>query len=1154
LGFLLGLAGLGCGNEHPDLAPLRRDLLPDGGRTFVPCATPGVGCPCDTPGRTVQCGKVMRRSEDYVSCSLGERTCGTDSKWGDCVGETQQRVQMVSASGSSSVQGLGGQVDCQDECDPYCVRYTDTPDGITPPSGIDTLDGSVITNQQDKNSISACTGITISGATDLTVTAISPSVSPNSLAFTVALAPVGCYIGALPNALWSIESTKIDRAVIAGSAQTGTLTVVNPVVGPILITARLAGFTATTTANIKVNIGPTLTASAGTDDTSILYPYESTVIPLSLTPPIVQWTQGTSPATVTDAAVVLRYPSGSTSATATFEWRGTQVTELAQIPITIAIPPANTVVNLASGRRFPSIPTTIWSIFEKSAKGANADIIVRRKSALGWHEEKRRTIRFAQGQLKGTVYYQSYGTQLARNYAGSALPNATNDPTFPGGVFGAATLAIRPGATSPTVIAGAPTSSSDTSGSSCRVCHTASANGNVLVTQKFGGSNLVSLVASNLSATTPTLNTLTSYSDGRTAWPGLYPDGSMFFSNAGIKSSYNSGPAPGGLDGTDNNANLSSLYSLTTAGASAQVSSVTYRTSGGTVLNVSATSGTGNWGLKGTMPVFSASGTSVAMVHSAKLCPTGTAGCNTAESRAGDQRSIAVLDYNSTSKQFSNFRIIADEPSTACNTNFHALQPCYNVWPTFMPNGTGVVYEKEVFHNGNVGASSAAVSDYGGTRSGCDSNGTCNNDGTKAELWWASATGSASPTRLNRANGRNSGGTLEIPTGSTNTTCKVGTMLCTTASECCSNHCSGSGLPGGVKMCAGIKRYAGNTCSAGSECESGTCTSGVCTGTKPTAVVDQPYSAGHSATVEPYLNYEPTVNPQPTYDSSGNPEYYWVVFTSRRLFGNIATVNPFWSDPRRQNISQTVTTKKLWVAAISANPTAGTDPSSPAFYLPGQEWISGNSKAYWVQDACITASATRTTATECQSNADCCGAPTTSVCSVQTPVANPAKRHCVPISACSSVGGACASDADCCGGIFCTNGTCQNPPDVIQYDPATYTREYQASCPSGQRAVWRFFDWQAVLPAGTSIKFTAKTALTQAALDTAASVDVATALPPSTTGWTSGPSTLEDLFRAIGETSRPYLRVTMEFLPSSDKTQAPQLLTWRQNVDCLWNE
>ena len=427
---------------------------------------------------------------------------------------------MVSVSGSSSVRGLGGQVECQDVCDPYCVRYTDTPSGITPPSGLVTKDGSVITNAEDTNSITACTGITISGATDLTVTQISPSVSPNTLTFNVALSPVGCYVGALPNALWSIESTKIDRAVITGSAQTGTLTVVNPVVGPILITARLAGFTATTTANIKVNIGPDARRFGRRrrhqhslplrkhGDSAFADPADRAVDP------------GHVPRDRHRLRGRAALPFGQHAATATFEWRGTQLTELAAIPITIAIPPANVVVNLATGRRFPSIPTTVWKIFEQSAKGANADLIVRRKSALGWHAEKLRTIRFAQGQLKGTVYYQSYGTQLARNFAGGALPNVAADPTFPAGVFGAATLAIRPGATSPTVIAGTPTSASDTSGSACRVCHTASANGSVLVTQKFGGGNLVSIVASNLSATTPTLNKLTSYSDGRTSWPG----------------------------------------------------------------------------------------------------------------------------------------------------------------------------------------------------------------------------------------------------------------------------------------------------------------------------------------------------------------------------------------------------------------------------------------------------------------------------------------------------------------------------------------------------------------------------------------------------------------------------------------------------------
>lgn len=1152
---------LGCGNEHPGLAPYN-GAAGHTGVNGVSCTTPQEGCPCEEQGQVVECGETKKVSGDYVSCSLGERTCGSDNKWQGCVAsdtdflivEAPPKYESDGTPGSHAM-GYGPQTDCNDVCDPYCQEQSDTPTGITPPTGIDTLDGSVVTNSKDENTIAACTGIAISGATDLTVTQITPTVSPNTLTFNVALVPSGCYLGALPNATWSIEASKIDRAVIIGAAQTGTLTVVNPVAGSILVTARLAGFTATTTANVKVNVGPALAASALVDDTTVLYPYDGTVIPLSLTPPIVQWTQGTSPATVSDAAVVLRWPAGSTAATASFEWRGTQGAETATIPITVAVPPANTIVNLAAGRRFPNIPSTVWKVFEQTAKGSDADVIVRRKSASGWHEEKQKTIRFAQGQLKGSIYYQSYGTQLARNFAGGALPNAANDPTFPGGVFGAATLAIRPGASTPTVIAGAPTSASDTSGSSCRVCHTASATGNVLITQKYGSGNLVSLMATNLQATTPTLTTVSGYTDGRTAWPALYPDGTFLFSNAGIKSSYNTGPAPGGLDGTDNAASQSAVYTLSSAGAASLMSGVKYLTSGNTQLTVTPTAGAGNWALKGATPVFSGNGNAVAMVHaSGKVCPTGTAGCNTAETRDGDKRSLAVADYDSANKRFSNFRIVVDEPATPCNTNFHALQPCYNVWPSFLPNNAAIVYEKEVFHNGNVGGSSA-TSDYAGTRSGCDSNGTCNNDGAKGELWWTNINGTTQPTRMNRANGLTSAGALDIPTGGTNTTCKVGTMLCTANSDCCSNSCTGSGLPGGVKMCSGIKKYAGNTCSAGSECESGACTSGVCTGTKPTAVINQPYLAGHSDLVEPVLNYEPTVNPDPTYTTAGSPEYYWVVFTSRRQFGNIATVNPFWSDPRRQNISKTVTPKKLWVAAISANPTAGTDPSFPAFYLPGQEWISGNSKAYWVQDACTAANVVRSTANECQSNADCCGAPTSSVCSVQTPIANPVKRHCVPVGVCSDLGGTCGSDSDCCGGNFCTNGTCQNPPNVIQYNPATFTRDYEAVCSAPTSNLeWRFFEWQATIPAGTSITFSAQTSATQAGLDTATPVVAIATATTSAATWTSGPNTVGDLLKAAGVQKQKWLRVTMLFTPSADKTQAPQLLAWRQKFSCLYNE
>jgi hypothetical protein len=97
------------------------------------------------------------------------------------------------------------------------------------------------------------------------------------------------------------------------------------------------------------------------------------------------------------------------------------------------------------------------------------------------------------------------------------------------------------------------------------------------------------------------------------------------------------------------------------------------------------------------------------------------------------------------------------------------------------------------------------------------------------------------------------------------------------------------------------------------------------------------------------LNYEPTANPiMPVVTAGG---YAWVVFTSRRMYGNVATADPWCSDPRSCDVlSNIVTPKKLWIAAIDLNPTPGTDPSHPAFYLPGQELFACNSHGYWSFD------------------------------------------------------------------------------------------------------------------------------------------------------------------------------------------------------------
>jgi hypothetical protein len=151
-----------------------------------------------------------------------------------------------------------------------------------------------------------------------------------------------------------------------------------------------------------------------------------------------------------------------------------------------------------------------------------------------------------------------------------------------------------------------------------------------------------------------------------------------------------------------------------------------------------------------------------------------------------------------------------------------------------------------------------------------------------------------------------------------------------------------------------------------------------------------------------------------------------VVFTSRRLYGNIATIDPYWSDPRYFDLTVSPTPKKLWVAAIDLNAPGGTDPSHPAFYLPAQELLAGNSRGYWVVDACAQ------NGSSCLTGDQCCGGYCSDgdgglVCSNQPP-------------ACSTEYDKCTQTSDCCGaaeGMQCIGGRCAlasppPPPTVIR--------------------------------------------------------------------------------------------------------------------------
>jgi hypothetical protein len=161
------------------------------------------------------------------------------------------------------------------------------------------------------------------------------------------------------------------------------------------------------------------------------------------------------------------------------------------------------------------------------------------------------------------------------------------------------------------------------------------------------------------------------------------------------------------------------------------------------------------------------------------------------------------------------------------------------------------------------------------------------------------------------------------------------------------------------------------------------------------------------------LNYEPTVLPVVV------GGYAWVVFTSRRDYGNQLTEVPYLSWPPSYDTTSLAQapTKKLWVAAIDLNAPPGTDPSHPAFYLPAQELLAGNSRGFWVLDPCAQNGAT------CTSGDQCCNGfcePGDGGALVCTSAGT---------SSCSGVQDKCTTSADCCDSTNqCIAGFCAEPP------------------------------------------------------------------------------------------------------------------------------
>jgi len=173
---------------------------------------------------------------------------------------------------------------------------------------------------------------------------------------------------------------------------------------------------------------------------------------------------------------------------------------------------------------------------------------------------------------------------------------------------------------------------------------------------------------------------------------------------------------------------------------------------------------------------------------------------------------------------------------------------------------------------------------------------------------------------------------------------------------------------------------------------------------------------------EAHLNYEPSVLPVPV------GGYYWVLFTSRRTYGNtiapggsLARGDDIWGIPQPPETETPSPRKKIWIAAIDIDHGGAVDPSHPAFYLPGQELDAGNMRAFAALEPC------KSKGKGCESAAECCdgfcretrrdeqGVPVLSC----TPP---------PDNSCSNIDEACSKPSDCCSSkSLCINKRCASP-------------------------------------------------------------------------------------------------------------------------------
>lgn len=998
-------------------------------------------------------------------------------------------------------------------------------------------------------------------------------------------------------------------AYAAGLNATAQIDVkVNVVEAPSTSTEAAPDYPATTTAiNAFGDCSPMTSdcwsapAAGNTASTvSWLYPYDGTYFPLGLLPPDVQYKYPTAAGANPAVKVSLRYPFGASAAEADFNY-------------SLIVSETNTVHRryaMLAAAPDPQIriPAVAWQYFERTARGHDAGLAVQRhKGGSGAdqleRESAQRRIHFVDGQLKGTVYYKSYNSRIG----------GATSTTAVGAILEIAPAAAQPTVAIPSTAGTCSVchtvnargtrlfvNSGDLSGTACpggygswsfpfyydNTCsydlssrsHVRTFAQNTSHRGKFeygapypngefylsnawdnhsafeGGSALYR--ASDAAAVTgvtgvpPSAVTPAFAPDGRTvayndAWMVVVSEISVCrdFSNAAGEGIELRNDSPGTVNiGGWKVMNGSGATCTTVASGTTLASGATRRLTlsssnpclGDTADTAVLVDAEGNkrftykydyttscttgmvkgsaltcpparkWSTKTSAFNRTSNDTCSGLGNpaSSSVCPVSTANPfvagNLLKAKSFDCGAASgEVDCGTGAWSFTDEETVVDCARDGCDKAGH---------PSFLPDSTGIVYQHMTQTSQEF--CSELNSMYG----------------ARAQLWLASKSQPFMPVRLDALNGYDDSGSNYLPTVPRD----VSTPTGFNGSSYISNFHSTSATTGWVHI----------RCS-------------------PSGLT--------AATVkENELNYAPTVSPQ---EAGG---HYWVTFMSRRLYGNVATSSP-WQSEMSDGSNQFgsfssfggcsalnaygpaafIETKKIWIAAIDKDWQTGDDPSHPAFYLPGQELLAGNSHAYWAATPCGARG------DPCETNDDCCGGSGTSpssVCKLTSTETVPPPRQCEPVSSCSAEGQECGSGTDCCTGLTCPEGggVCLSLAQPL-FEPQVLEREYIADCPAGKSGVWRFFEVQMTIPDGASIHVAVQTKATESGdYVPAEPLSVGTAIESSPEGvWARGDRTMDEILRDAGLISMKYLLVTITLEPDAAGLAAPTLEAWRQIYDCI---